>query len=72
MDYSFSWLIAMALLALILSAPSSKHSSGLRRLGGDPGLFNLRIWLARIQFLWAGAKLVDQSYQKVSEKAPMA
>ncbi|KAL9591967.1 MAG: hypothetical protein Q9179_007186 [Wetmoreana sp. 5 TL-2023] len=64
MDYNIFWLVAIALLTLVLSIPGRKHPSGLRRLGGDPGLFSLKIWLARIQFLWRGPQLVDQSYLK--------
>ena len=59
------WLFAAALVVLLLSAPSVKSRSTLPRLGKDLGLFNLRIWLARIHFLMNGRKLVEQSYLKV-------
>lgn len=72
MDYNIFWLIAVALFALVLSTPGTKHSSGLRRLGRNPGLFNLKIWLARIQFLWSGPQLVDQNYLKVCQGTCLA
>ena len=59
-------LVAIAVLFVsLLCAPSIKPKSRPRRLGSDPGLLNLRTWLARIHFLWSGRKLIEQNYHKV-------
>lgn len=60
---SIFWVIAAGLFVGVSLAPSSRRKFGLRRLGTDPGLFNLWIWPARIQFLRKGSKLVYESYQ---------
>lgn len=65
MANSSYWLIAALLLVLLLWAPSFTPRNRPRRLGRDPGLFKLRIWLARIDFLLNGRKLIEKNYLKV-------
>lgn len=64
MTYNPYWLAAALLFALVIYAPSIQPKLSPRRLGKDPGLFNLKIWLARIDFLRNGQKLVQQSYRR--------
>lgn len=64
MGDSFMWLGAVLLLTVILCAPG-RSKPGLQRLGRDPGLFGLKIWFARIDFLRNGQKMIEDSYSKV-------
>ena len=59
-------IAAVVLCVSLFCAPSVKAKSRPQRLGRDPGWFNLRAWLARIDFLWNGRKLIEQSYRRVS------
>ena len=59
-------ITAVVLCVSLFCAPSVKTKSRPQRLGRDPGLFNLRAWLARISFLSNGRKIVDQGYRSVS------
>lgn len=60
------WLAAAVLALLLFYAPSAKPKSRPHRVGKDPGRFNLRTWLARIDFLRNGQELIEQSYRQVS------
>ena len=68
MTYSIYWLLPAVLVVLLFFSPSLKSKSSLPRLGKDLGLLNLRIWLARIDFLRNGQKLVEDSYLRVCDR----
>ena len=65
MTSSAYWSTVAVLFLAVFFSPSPKAKARPQRLGRDPGLFSLRTWLARIDFLFNGPKLIEQSYQKV-------
>lgn len=55
-------------MAAIIATTNSRSTSRLPRVGIDPGIFNLKIWPARIGFSRNGHRLVEQGYQKVCRR----
>jgi hypothetical protein len=54
--------VALLLISIIFWPPKNK---AFRRRGIDPGFGNLKVWPARIWFLWKGKDIVDQAYLHV-------
>ena len=63
------WVLGAGLLVMVVAAMSPRSKSKLPRLGPDPGVFNIKMWLSRHDFR-SNNILIEQGYQMVCQNYP--